>query len=76
MKLYIVSTKYGRNPFQGAAFVDAKSPKEAILIYCGGEDKLAENIAEGFRYRATITTLPKYFWEEADYMRLEYIQAY
>lgn len=75
MKLYQVSTKYGRSPYQLAAYVDADSPKEAMGRYCGGEEQYNKNIADGFKYRATIIdNLPDNYWKIADYMRPKYIQ--
>lgn len=76
MKIYRVSTKYGRSPYTETAYVDAENPREAIVIYCGNKDRLAEYHAEGFKFRATVSDLPAYYWEMADYCRPEYIQAY
>ena len=73
MKLYHISTKYGRSPYQTAAYVEANSPKEAIKIYAG--TSLEENIAEGMKYRATLSKLPSYFWDMADYCRPQYIKG-
>lgn len=75
MKLYQVSSKYGRSPYQIAAYVEAGSAKEAIIKYCGGEDQYQENIDEGFKYRATLTELPEGFWDRADNIRPDYIAA-
>lgn len=75
VKLYRVSTKYGRSPYQVAAYVEANNPKEAIIRFCGNEDQYLENLAEGFKYRAALSELPENFWEMADYMRPKYIPA-
>lgn len=68
MKLYRVSTKYGRSPFQEAAFVEANSPKEAISKFTQDEPD------EELRYRATLAELPQYYHEMADYMKTPYIK--
>lgn len=75
MKLYRVSTKYGRSPYQVAAYVEANSPREAIKKYSGGEIQYLENIKDGMKYRATLSELPENYWEMADYMRPKYIPA-
>lgn len=74
MKLYRVNTKYGRSPWQIGAYVEANSPKEAVKTYCGGEAQYQKNINEGLKYRATLTVLPSYFWDMADYCRPPYIR--
>lgn len=68
MKLYGVSTKCGRSPFQLSAYVEASTPKEAIEKFNGG------NPDEELRYRAYLTELPENFWDRADYMREDYIK--
>jgi len=71
MKLFQVSIKYGRSPFQLAAYVEAESPKQAIRKYAG--ITYVENIKEGMRYRATKTELHSNFWDMAGYCRPQYI---
>jgi len=71
VKLYHVMTKYGRSPWQTAAYVEAESPKEAIRKYAGAS--LEENIADGMEYKVKLDELPLYFWDMKDYCRPQYI---
>jgi len=71
MKIYNVSSKYGRSPYQTAAFVEAESPKEAIARYLATRPDGYDT--EGIRFKATKSALPSYFWEMADYCRPEFI---
>jgi hypothetical protein len=73
MKLYCVSRKHGRSPFQVCAYVEAETPKKAIALFAG--DGLSEYIADGGKYRAALGELPERFWQMADYCRPAYIKA-
>jgi len=76
MKLYRVSVKYGRSPYQISAYVEANTPKQAIVVYVESEGGgLSENLLEGYKYRAILSELPERFWQIADYMRPKYITA-
>ena len=73
MKLYQVSTKYGRSPYQLAAYVEADSPKQAVRKYAGAF--YDENVADGMKYRAAKTELPSNFFEMADCCRPQYVRS-
>jgi hypothetical protein len=45
MKLYRVSTKYGKSPYLVSAYVEADTPKQAISIFAGSS--FSESIVEG-----------------------------
>jgi len=77
MKLYRVSEKYGRSPYQISAYVEADTPKKAIAAYVEKEfkEKMEVLIADGHKFRAVLSELPERFWQEADYMRAKYIKA-
>jgi hypothetical protein len=74
IKLYAVSSKVGRSPYQLVAYVEATGPTEAIVRYCGSRTNRVINEAEGHRYRATLKdALPDCFWDMADYCRPPYM---
>jgi hypothetical protein len=76
MKLYRVAIKYGRSPYTVSAYVEADTPKKAIASYVESEGgSLSENLAEGYRYMATLSELPEGFWQMKDYCRPTYIGA-
>lgn len=73
MKLYGISSKCGKSPYQGCAFVEANSPKEAIQKF--HDHYNGNTIDDEIKYRAYLTELPRLYWEMADYCRLPYIPA-
>jgi hypothetical protein len=74
LKLYLVSQKVGKAASQDTAYVEARSPKEAILRYCGNEETLRREKEDGIKYAATIANMLNIAYKSmSHYARLPYV---
>jgi len=75
MKLYRISVKYGKSPYQIFAYVEADTPSEAKSIYAlylTGK-RLEDSILEGYKYKTDLCTFPDNFFDKKEYIRCDFL---